>query len=664
MNSNLDPQAAPEPMEALTHTVISPANIALEARLSRAKPLGWFALWKLKRRAKSLQRQIERSGHEKIRERMAELEPELKVLLDYKYQLAQQRQMEPDAKHLHDMWAELRAELEPKYAEYRQLKDKLAYTDQLYEQFKTMQQQIDDNPEVIERAKQEKHKLEIQRQEAKAYEQMIIDRWTQMKYCYRYTSSNGSKHVEEVCFSERHITPEAIYFKIGAGYRHWAGSYKTRIPYGVNISDLVKPETLEELSYACQRQVSAKSDFVNGAWIIVNRLDTTDGLLNQVKYADVMRRYPTKYHKRFPVCVGVAQRKQVQWLNLADYPHWLVAGFTGSGKSNFINAIICTLITQHSPEDVRLTLVDLKEGVEFATYEQIPHLYGPIVNSVAALADKLEELEAVMQERYQEIRGKARSLNEYNAKYPDKRMPRIVCVVDEVASIMSHGDLTKRVNNSFRQLTAKGRAANINIILSTQRPSVDAIDGIIKVNLSARIVGRMPSHVDSMTVLGTGAAKELAPIAGRMVMQISTDPMPIQTPMIEDHDVDEALLVAMSFEKPEAIARPVGFRIEEDWTAEKVVRLSLNHLGGNISHSAVWEEIKDEGSLSRSATRDLVERIWNMDCIELDGKQYSVVRGKGKIRKLQEIVPEPLIDESEHSHMLGDLSVDQVVNQG
>lgn len=648
----LDNQPPPEPMAALTHTVISPSNIALEERLSRAKPLTRFQVWKLKRQIARLRRELGDVDTRQIEAELRAIQPGLSTLLDYKFELAQQRQLAPDDKHLATMWQELRENLEPQYQLYKSLKTELAQVKHVEQ----LQQQLDDNPRVIERAAIEEEKMKIQRQEAKSYVQLIVTRWTQQGFCYRYSDGKGNRKVDEVRIVERHITPEAIFLKIGVSERHWSGGYRSLLPYGVSVSDLVKPETLEELSYACQRQVSAKSDFVNGSWIIVNRLDTTDGLLNQVRYVDVMQRYPAKYHVRVPICAGVAQRKQVQWLNLTDYPHGLIAGFTGSGKSNFVNAIICTLISKHDPKDLRLILVDLKEGVEFAVYDGIPHLYGPIVEKVPDLANKLEEVLAIMLQRYQKLRGKALSLNAFNAKHPEEHMARIIVIIDEVVSTIDNGDYTKRISAALKQLVARGRAAGVHIILSTQRPSVDAIQGLIKVNLSFRIVGRMPSHTDSLTVLGSGAAKDLPAIPGRMVLQLGPDPLPVQTPMIEEHDVVEALKIAMAYARPDAIPLPENVYTQTEWTPERIVALSLNHLGGNISHTRIWEEIKEDGSLSRAQTRELCERIWAMDCISFEGKQYRMKKGKSAVKHLIEIEPEG-IPESEDAILEHDTSL-------
>lgn len=191
--------------------------------------------------------------------------------------------------------------------------------------------------------------------------------------------------------------------------------------------------------------------------------------------------------------------------------------------------------------------------------------------------------------------------------------------------------------NSLGQLTAKGRAAGIHIILSTQRPSVDVIDGRVKVNLAARLVGRMPSHSDSLTILGTGEAKDLAAVPGRMILQIGPDPIPVQTPFIEESDILAALKKAMEYPTPEPLPVPEGINMGTEWTTEKIVELSLTFLNGNIGHTVIWKEIKDEGTISSRGLRDLVQKIWTMNCIDYDGKQYVVERGQRNAKRLVEI---------------------------
>src|SRR5690606_24374745 len=149
-----------------------------------------------------------------------------------------------------------------------------------------------------------------------------------------------------------------------------------------------------------------------------------------------------------------------------------------------------------------------------------PHLFGGIVDRIEGVVDKLAELEAIMAERFRKFRGVAKRIEEYHGRRPNDSMPRIVAIVEDVSSIDGHGDITKRINASLRSLTQKGRAVGIHVILCTPRPDTHAIPGSIKANLPVRITGRMVTAADSLTILGNSEARKLAPVPGRMMLQI------------------------------------------------------------------------------------------------------------------------------------------------
>jgi hypothetical protein len=216
-------------------------------------------------------------------------------------------------------------------------------------------------------------------------------------------------------------------------------------------------------------------------------------------------------------------------------------------------------------------------------------------------------------------------------------MPRVIIVFDEVASIMDHGDLTKQILASLRELTRMGRAVGIHVFLCTQRPDVKAIEGSIKVNLAVRMSGRMPSSSDSVTILGNKLAANLAAVPGRMVFQLGPDPQQVQTPFISEENMTKALKIALAMDAPPALDVPdsaVRRHVHQQWTVERVIELSIMHLGGNITWKAIYEAADD---LSQGQARRLVEQIWSMDQIEFDGKTYTIQRGKGHIKRLVEL---------------------------
>jgi hypothetical protein len=147
----------------------------------------------------------------------------------------------------------------------------------------------------------------------------------------------------------------------------------------------------------------------------------------------------------------------------------------------------------------------------------------------------------------------------------------------------------------------------------------------------------MPSHTDSLTVLGTGDAKELAAVPGRMLLQIGPDPIPVQTPMIDEGDIIQALKTASTYPMPEPLPVPENPHSAQEWTPKRIMALSLEFLGGTISHKAIWDEIKEEGGMSRNQVREMLERMWAEECIPYKDKFYRAERGARGTRKLIEV---------------------------
>jgi DNA segregation ATPase FtsK/SpoIIIE, S-DNA-T family len=198
------------------------------------------------------------------------------------------------------------------------------------------------------------------------------------------------------------------------------------------------------------------------------------------------------------------------WTDLAKMPHVLVAGTTGSGKSGCVNAILCSILMQASPNDVRLVLVDPKQ-VELNHYEHVPHLLTPVVTSPRLAANVLANLIGEMESRYG-IMGEARArnlaeLNRARAKAGEAPLPHILCVIDELADLMMVSPA--EVEDSIIRLAQKSRATGIHLVLATQRPSTDIITGTIKVNIPARIAFAVSSQTDSRVILDQGGAEAL-----------------------------------------------------------------------------------------------------------------------------------------------------------
>lgn len=196
--------------------------------------------------------------------------------------------------------------------------------------------------------------------------------------------------------------------------------------------------------------------------------------------------------------------------DLSEFPHMLVAGTTGSGKSIFIHGLILALIMRNRPEDLKLVLVDPKH-VEMSKYRNLPHLLCPIIKEPSQARVCLDKLIEEMERRYSVFENVGVSnIRQFNEEYVPEanvdKMPFIVMVIDEFADLA----LTcKGIEAPVIRLTSKARAAGIHLIIATQRPSVDIITGPVKSNLGVRVALRTASDIDSRTILNSGGAEEL-----------------------------------------------------------------------------------------------------------------------------------------------------------
>ncbi len=230
---------------------------------------------------------------------------------------------------------------------------------------------------------------------------------------------------------------------------------------------------------------------------------------------------------RIPLFLGKNVSGKSVVCDLADMPHLLIAGRTGTGKSVCLNSIILSILMTRDPDEVRLLMVDPKM-VELAPYRQIPHLMHPVVTDMKKAEAILAWAVDKMEERYELLaRTGVRHVDSYNNLDPEtiaerlgpmdedesaripKKMPYIVIIGDEIADLMMTSP--KEVESHIIRLAQKSRAVGIHLVLATQKPTVDVITGLIKSNLPARICFQVASRTDSRVVLDEiGAEKLLA----------------------------------------------------------------------------------------------------------------------------------------------------------
>ncbi len=218
--------------------------------------------------------------------------------------------------------------------------------------------------------------------------------------------------------------------------------------------------------------------------------------------------------KPLTVALGRGLSGKAVFGNLAKMPHALIAGTTGSGKSVTIHSIITSLLYRNGPDDMKLIMVDPKR-VELTLYNKIPHLLTDVITDPKKTIFALKWAAKEMDRRYDVLQAESvRDIESYHSTVYAKakegeaeRMPYIVIIIDELADIMQA--YPRELESAIVRLAQMSRAVGIHLILSTQRPSVNVITGLIKANIPTRVALQVSSQIDSRTILDQGGAEKL-----------------------------------------------------------------------------------------------------------------------------------------------------------
>ena len=256
-----------------------------------------------------------------------------------------------------------------------------------------------------------------------------------------------------------------------------------------------------------------------------------------VTLGDVFREYPAGNDWSLPVALGKDISGRAVFFDMAEMPHLLVAGTTGSGKSVMLNGLLTSLLLTTDPRQVKMILIDPKR-VELSQFTRVPHLITPVVTDVKKAANALSWAVAEMERRYEVLeKFGVRSLDGYNEKRPEKQMPYVIVVIDELADLMMTS--AAKVEDAVIRLAQKARAVGIHLVVATQRPSVDVITGMIKANVPSRIAFAVSSQVDSRVILDTPGAEALLGQGDMLFKPVSAmRPSRVQGAYISEPEVD------------------------------------------------------------------------------------------------------------------------------
>jgi S-DNA-T family DNA segregation ATPase FtsK/SpoIIIE len=278
----------------------------------------------------------------------------------------------------------------------------------------------------------------------------------------------------------------------------------------------------------------------------------------------------------------------------------LIAGATGSGKSVCINSIVACLLTQYTPDDLRMLMIDPKM-VELAGFDGVPHLRMPVVTDMDKVVGTLKWAMQEMERRYKLFAARsARNLEGYNravrGRSGERPLPNLVLIIDELADLMMTAP--EEVEKTICRLAQLARATGIHLIVATQRPSVDILTGLIKANFPTRIAFAVTSQVDSRVILDTVGAEQLLGRGDMLYLPPdSSKPIRLQGTYVSDQEIEGLVAYWRGYGEPryddrdladvETLGRapePVG-----DDLYERAVALA--QAGGRISVSLLQRRL-------------------------------------------------------------------------
>jgi DNA segregation ATPase FtsK/SpoIIIE-like protein len=304
-----------------------------------------------------------------------------------------------------------------------------------------------------------------------------------------------------------------------------------------------------------------------------------------------------------PLALGESAGGEPVALDLLKMPHLLIAGSTGSGKSVCMNVFITSIISQWSPWDLRLVLMDPKR-VELTPYNGIPHLAVPVIVEPDEVVPILKGVIQVMLWRYKEMESVGvRNIQAYNRKSPEgQRMPYMVICVDELADMMMVSPYD--AEQTLCRLAQLGRAAGIHLIVATQRPSVDVVTGLIKANFPSRISFAVASQIDSRTILDSAGAERLLG-RGDMLFLPPDAPKPKRTQgaYILDDDIQRLVNHWRAQNGPPPPPLPL-----EEMAAEALHENSEENVGRGQSNENIMERALDLAKKYNHLSTSLLQR--------------------------------------------------------
>jgi S-DNA-T family DNA segregation ATPase FtsK/SpoIIIE len=338
-----------------------------------------------------------------------------------------------------------------------------------------------------------------------------------------------------------------------------------------------------------------------------------------------------------PVVLGKDITGESVTIDLAQMPHLLIAGATGSGKSVCVNAMILSVLYQRTPAECRLILIDPKI-VELKLYNDVPHLLTPVITEPKRAFQALQYCIYEMERRYACLDSMGvRDVRSYNRRIRERgmaaeHMPYIVVVIDEFADLMA--TTGKELESTVARLCAMSRAVGIHLVLATQRPSIDVITGLIKANSPSRIAFLVASKMDSRIIIDMVGAEKLLG-KGDMLYSGVVDPFPIrmQGAFVSEEEVEAVVEHVKTMGKPDYIDDEIFYDEDEDDPEP-----SLFSDGEDPLYEKAMEIVLQQGKASASYIQRRLKIGYNRAARLVETMEHKGVVGPAQGSKPRELL--------------------------
>lgn len=448
-----------------------------------------------------------------------------------------------------------------------------------------------------------------------------------------------------------------------------------KIPWGIMPGRLVEPEVLNGLANSVGHPVGGKCGDEGEGIIIYVQLAGRNDFPDRILFRDMLPKVPKGELPLTFIC-GATKNGGREYRPLEQMPHFMGAGETGGGKTNFMHAMICTFISRNSPKEVRLAMIDLKfGGVALNRYSGIPHLIKVQKNELEEEIELEEEEGLPKNERKPRLpdvptgiandipssvsllkwaflesvrRGELfltdkkyhpQKIEDWNKHHRNQHLPRLVIFIDELALLMDKSDidekselvLIKLARFYIKSILRLARSSGVHLCGFTQCLDKSVMGVAFKTNVPGRLCFSVGDSSSSILVVGDGSAVNLQPRdkgAGRAIFKHGNDKFTVQTPLITEADIDECVKNA------KAGKLAVEFH-SQAVTSEDLVRFAIEKGNMFLGQEKLKAEFKDSISF-----HELLELLTNMDgkMYEVDGVTYRVIPGRGRLpRRIERV---------------------------